>query len=57
MAVIRRAGWAIDADTGLEVFRVTVEYRKEDGPPTIPIDAIWKETPVEIVLVSERVGG
>ena len=55
--MIRRAGWAIDADTGLEVFRVTVEYRKEDGPPTIPIDAIWKETPVEIVLVSERVGG
>lgn len=50
MAVVRMAGWQIDADTGQEVFRVVVEYRNEDGPPTFPIDTVWNETPVEIIL-------
>lgn len=54
MAVVRMAGWQIDADTGQEVFRVVVEYRKEDAPPDFPIDIVWKETPVEIVVTDGR---
>lgn len=50
MAVVRNAGWTIDPDTGKEIFRVIVVYRPEDKPPEFPIDVVWKETPVEIVV-------
>ena len=49
MAILRKAGWELD-DDGKEVFRVLVEYRKDDVPPDFPITAIWKETPVKVVL-------
>lgn len=50
MAVVRKAGWERNQDTGQDVFRVTVEYRPEDNQPTFPMSIIWKETPVEIVV-------
>ena len=53
MAVVRMAGWQIDADTGAEVFRVVVEYRKDDEPPRFPISVVWKNTPVKIVLMND----
>ena len=52
MAIVRKAGWEFDQD-GKEVFLVIVEYRKEDRQPEFPIDAVWKETPVEVVLSEE----
>lgn len=50
MAVIRKAGWELDEETGRQIFRVVVVYRDGDKLPDWTIEAVWKEMPVEIHL-------
>ena len=51
MATVRKAGWEIDDETGNEIFRVVVEYKRDDKLPDFPISVVWKKTPVEVVLI------
>ncbi len=46
------AGWMSENGAVVLPFRVVVEF--PCGPPDIPFHAIWKCTPVRLVLAKER---
>jgi hypothetical protein len=50
MAIIRQAEWNKDDDAEDRVFRVIIEYTKDDDIPNqLIVDAMLNQTPVKII--------